>query len=219
MAEGQNAASKGEWENMKTALYARVSTTDHGQDVELQLTDLRKYAEARGWTIHKEYIDEGWSGAKDKRPALDELMRDARKRKVDVILVWRLDRFGRSMRHLILSLDELQALGVGFVSYKESLDLTTPTGRLMVHLLSAFAEFEREVIKERVKAGIVHARAKGVKIGRPACEVDRDAGIGLRDSGLSIRGIAKEMGLDKSLVLRTLHGVSKPSEIEATLTQ
>ena len=108
---------------------------------------------------------------------------------------------------------------MGFVSYKESLDLTTPIGRLTVHLLSAFAEFEKEVIEERVKAGIVHVKAKGVKIGRPACEVDRDALIGLRDSGLSIRGIAEEMGLDKSLVLRTLQVVSKPSEIEVTLAQ
>lgn len=189
---------------MKTALYARVSTTDHGQDVELQLTDLRKYADARGWEVHKEYVDEGWSGAKDRRPALDELMGDARKRKVDVILVWRLDRFGRSMKHLVLSLDELQALGVGFVSYKESLDLTTPTGRLMVHLLSAFAEFEREVIRERVKAGIAHARSKGVKLGRRSPEIDQEELRRLRASGLTIRAIAEKLNLKRSFVHKTL---------------
>ena len=137
---------------MKAALYARVSTLDKGQHVELQLRDLREYARARGWEIVREYVDEGISGAKDRRPALDDLMADARRRRVDIVAVWRLDRLGRSLRHLIGILDELHALGVGFVSIGESLDLTTPAGRLMFHLLGAFAQFEREIIRERVRA-------------------------------------------------------------------
>ena len=134
--------------------------------MELQLSDLRTYAGARGWKIFKEYIDIGRSGSKEQRPAFIRLMEDAKKRKVDIILVWRLDRFGRSLKHLIVSLDELRTLGEGFVSYKESLDFTTPTGRLMFHLLAAFSEFEKEVIKERVRAGLAHAKAKGRRLGR-----------------------------------------------------
>ena len=114
----------------KVAIYARVSTQDKGQDVELQLSDLRTYADARGWKVFKEYLDIGESGSKETRPSFSQLMEDARKRKVDIILVWRLDRFGRSLKHLIVSLDELKTLGVGFVSFKESLDFTTATGRL-----------------------------------------------------------------------------------------
>ena len=152
---------------MRVGIYARVSTLDGGQDTEVQLRDLRSYAQARGWTIADEYVDKGQSGAKDRRPELDRLMKDVRKRKVDLILCWRLDRLGRSLKHLILTLDELQSIGVGFVSYNENLDLTTSTGRLMFQLLGAFAEFERNLIRERVKAGLANAKAKGAKLGRP----------------------------------------------------
>jgi DNA invertase Pin-like site-specific DNA recombinase len=190
----------------KVALYARVSTQDKGQDVELQLSDLRTYADARGWKVFKEYLDVGQSGSKEQRPAFSQLMEDARKRKIDIILVWRLDRFGRSLKHLIVSLDELKTLGVGFVSFKESLDFTTPTGRLMFHLLGAFSEFEKELIRERVKAGVAHARAKGKRLGR-CPKIDekllrtvRDR----RDKGMSIRGISKELGVSKSLVHKSL---------------
>ncbi len=146
----------------RVGIYVRVSTLDKGQDVELQLSDLRAYATARGWAT-KEYVDIGESGSKERRPSFDRMMDDARKRKIDVILVWRLDRFGRSLKHLILHLDEIKTIGVGFVSFKESLDFTTPTGRLMTHLLAAFAEFEKELIRERVRAGVAHARTKGKK--------------------------------------------------------
>jgi putative DNA-invertase from lambdoid prophage Rac len=196
---------------MKAAIYARVSTLDKGQDTEVQLRDLRSYAQARGWVIAGEYVDKGQSGAKDRRPELDRLMKDVRKRKVDLILCWRLDRLGRSLKHLILTLDELQSVGVGFVSYNENLDLTTSTGRLMFQLLGAFAEFERNLIKERVKAGLANAKAKGAKLGRPSPEFDEDELIRLRKSGVTIRGIAERLNLRKSFVHKTLSNHSQIS--------
>ncbi len=190
----------------KVGIYARVSTLDKGQDTEVQLTDLRTFASARGWKVFKEYVDVGQSGSKEQRPAFNQLMEDARKRKIDIILVWRLDRFGRSLKHLIVSLDELKTLGLGFVSFKESIDFTTATGRLMLHLLGAFAEFEKEIIRERVKAGVAHARSKGKRLGRcpkineKLLRTVRDR----RDKGMSIRDISKELGVSKSLVHKSL---------------
>jgi len=191
----------------KVAIYARVSTLDKGQDIDLQLSDLREYAGARGWDIFKEYPDLGESGAKERRASFNELMDDARKRKFDIVLVWRLDRFGRSLKHLIVSLDELRTLGVGFISFKESIDLTTSTGRLMLHLLASFAEFERELIRERVKAGVAHARAKGKRLGRcPKLNSTLLRTIkDMRHRKVSIRGIAKELGVSKSLVHSAVH--------------
>jgi len=190
----------------KVGIYARVSTLDKGQDVELQLSDLRTYADARGWKVFKEYIDVGQSGSKEQRPAFNQLMEDARKRKIDIILVWRLDRFGRSLKHLIVSLDEVKTLGVGFVSFKESIDFTTATGRLMLHLLGAFAEFEKELIRERVKAGVAHARAKGKRLGRrPLIDTKLLRTIrDMRDKRISIRNISRELGISKSLVHKSL---------------
>ncbi len=188
----------------KIAIYARVSTADKGQDPEMQLKDLRQYASARGWKVFGEYVDKGESGAKDRRPQLNRLMEDARKRKIDGILVWRLDRLGRSLKHLILTLDELQSLGVGFVSYNENLDLTSSTGRLMFQLLGAFAEFERNLIKERVVAGLANARAKGKKLGRPAKTINVDKMIALRTQGYTLRAIADVMGVSHAFVNKTL---------------
>lgn len=190
---------------MQVALYARVSTIDKGQDTELQLRDLRKYADARGWTVFSEYIDK-CSGFKDKRPELDRLLEDARKRKIDGILVWRLDRFSRSLKHLITTLDEFRGLGVSFCSFSENIDLSSSTGQLLFHLLGAFAEFERNLIKERVKAGIANAKIKGKPIGR--CP-KIDTGLlrtleGMRGRGMSIRQIAEACKLSKSSVHKTL---------------
>jgi putative DNA-invertase from lambdoid prophage Rac len=150
---------------MRAALYGRVSTAD--QHPENQLAELRQYAAARGWTVTREYVDEGISGAKDRRPALDELLRDARRRKFDVIAVARLDRLGRSLKHLVVLLDELAALGVAFVSINEAIDATTPGGKLQMHLLAAMAEYERELIRERVRSGLARVRAQGKRLGRP----------------------------------------------------
>ena len=149
---------------MRAALYARVSTLD--QEPENQLAELRRYAAARGWEI-SEYVDHGVSGSQDRRRALDALLRDARRRRVDVLVCWRLDRLGRNLRHLVTLLDELHALGVAFVSLGEGIDCTTPAGRLQLHVLAALAEFERSRIAERVRAGLARAKANGKRLGRP----------------------------------------------------
>ena len=149
---------------MKAAIYARVSTLD--QEPENQLQELRRYIAARGWTAATEYVDRGVSGSKDRRPALDQLVRDAKRRRFDVVICWRLDRLGRNLKHLITLLEDLQALGVAFVSLAEGIDATTPAGKLQMHILGAIAEFERARIQERVKAGLARARAQGVRLER-----------------------------------------------------
>ncbi len=149
---------------MRVALYARVSTLE--QEPENQLAELRPYISARGWDA-REYVDRGVSGARDSRPALDQLLKDARQRKLDCVAVWRLDRLGRSLRHLVTLLDELQAIGVSFVSLNEGIDFGTPAGRLQVGILAALAQFERERISERVQAGLARARRQGKRLGRP----------------------------------------------------
>src|SRR5436309_9680276 len=154
---------------MKAAVYARVSTLD--QEPENQLAELRRYVEARGWTL-TEYVDRGVSGAKDRRPALDQMLADAKRRKFDVLVCWRLDRLGRNLRHLILLLDELHAVGIGFVTLGEGIDTTSPSGRLVLHVLGAIAEFERERLRERVLAGLQRARTQGVRLGRPRRRID-----------------------------------------------
>lgn len=153
---------------MRAALYARVSTSD--QTAENQLLEVRGYVAARGW-LAVEYVDEAVSGACEARPALDRLVKDARRRKVDVVVCWRLDRLGRNLRHLVTLLDELQELGVAFVSLAEGIDATTPAGKLQMHILGAIAEFERARIAERVRAGLARARANGTRLGRPKGEV------------------------------------------------
>jgi DNA invertase Pin-like site-specific DNA recombinase len=190
----------------KVGLYGRVSTTDKGQDPELQLKDLRLYANARGWKVFGEYVDKGESGAKDRRPQLDRLMEDARKRRIDGILVWKLDRFGRSLKSLVTTLEELRALGIQFVSYTENLDFSTPAGRAMANLIGVFAEFERDLIRERVRAGIQNAKSKGIRVGRRPLIDKRLLGTvrDMKGRGMSIRGISKELGLSKSLVHKTL---------------
>ena len=190
---------------MKAGLYARVST-NRGQDPELQLRELREYAAKRGWEIAGEFVDKGVSGAKDRRPELDRLMLLARTRKLDVVVVWKLDRFGRSLRHLVNALGELESVRVSFVSLHDNIDLTTPSGRLMFGVIAAMAEFERELIRERVKAGLANAARKGHYAGRPKVNrtADPDARVirKLRDEGQSYGEIANELGRSKSDVYR-----------------
>src|SRR5579864_2155409 len=152
---------------MKAAIYARVSTQD--QNCEMQLKELREYCQRRGWEITSEYVDNGWSGVKARRPELDRLMADARQRRCDVVLVWKLDRWGRSLAHLVQTVQELSGLGVRFVAVTQNIDTdeNNPRARLLMHLMAAFAEFERDLIRERVKAGVLNARAKGKQLGRP----------------------------------------------------
>ena len=146
---------------MRVALYARVSTKNNGQNPETQLVALREYAANRGFEITEEYVDLGVSGSKDRRPALDRMMKDARTRTIDAVLVTRFDRFARSTKHLVTSLEEFQALGVDFVSLGESVDTSTPMGKMIFTVLGAVAELERSLIKERVAMGLERARKEG----------------------------------------------------------
>ena len=187
---------------MRIGIYARVSTTDKGQDPGLQLGPLREHALARGWTIHKEYVDDGISGAKERRPALDQLMADAKRRLFDAVLVWRFDRFARSTRHLINALHEFRHLGIAFVSYQENLDTTSPLGEAMFTIIGAMAQLERDITRERVKAGVARARARGKQLGRPRKVFHRDQVEQLRSEGLSFRKIGKHLGISPALALR-----------------
>jgi DNA invertase Pin-like site-specific DNA recombinase len=184
---------------MRAAIYARVSTLE--QEPENQLAELRRYVDARGWT-GTEFVDRGVSGAKDRRPALDALLKDAKHRRFDVLVCWRLDRLGRNLRHLILLLDELTAVGVGFVSLAEGIDTQTPAGRLQLHILGAIAEFERERIRERVMAGLTRAKAQGVRLGRPTRRIPMDRVAAVR--GLPVREAAQRLGVSRSTAQRWL---------------
>jgi DNA invertase Pin-like site-specific DNA recombinase len=189
----------------QVALYARVSTIGKGQSTEVQLLELRKAAEQRGWVVFDEYVDEGESGAKDSRPALDRMIADAQAGKLDIVVVVRLDRAGRSLAHLMRLLDQLHAWGVGFVSLRDAgIDTTTATGRLMLQLVGAFAEFERNLLQERIKAGIARARAEGKHLGRPRRELDLRPAQALLDQGRSMREVANILEVSRSTLRRRL---------------
>jgi len=190
----------------RVGIYARVSTKD--QTTENQLLDLRKYCEARGWQIAAECIDHGISGAIDDRPQLKAVMDLARKRKIDTLLVWRFDRFARSLAHLVNSLEELRRLGVDFVSYQESVDTSTPQGRMVFGVMASLAEFERALIQERIKAGVRRAQTQGKRLGRPKTSVDPARAHQLRQEGRSLRQIASVLSIGKGTVERLL-GVSQ----------
>jgi len=191
----------------RVALYARVSTTD--QSTDSQLLDLRKYVLDRGWKIYREFVDEGISGTKDSRPALDQLMADAKKRKFDIMLVWRFDRFARSTRHLINALEEFRNLGIDFVSYQENIDTSSPLGSAIFTIISAVAQLERDIIAERVKAGLRRARENGKKLGRPRLAVDAGKIAALRAQGRSWREIAEELGIGKGTAQRAFYSLPK----------
>ncbi len=185
----------------RVALYARVSTLN-GQDPEMQLRELRAYVARRGWTIVDEYVDQGISGAKESRPALNRLIADAHRRRLDAIVIWKLDRFARSLKHLVNALADMEALGVAFVSLRDNLDLSTPSGRLMFQIIGAMAEFERALIQERVRAGLRNARAKGTRLGRPPRFVPSAEVARLRAQGLGWKKIAAKLECGVSTVLR-----------------
>ena len=187
----------------RVALYARVSTLN-GQDPEMQLAELREYASRRGWSITREYVDQGVSGSKESRPELNQLMADAHRRKFDAVLVWKIDRFGRSLKHLVNALADLCAYGVAFISFRDNLDLSTPSGRLMFQIIGAMAEFERSLIQERVRAGLRNARAKGKKFGRPRAQVDADRVAALRQEGLSWSQVCRALKVSKGSAQRSV---------------
>ena len=176
---------------MRVAIYARVSTKD--QSCGLQIRDLKAYCAARKFMIFREYIDAGESGAKNSRPELNNLMADARKRKFDSVVVWRFDRFARSTKHLLLALEEFRSLGIQFISYQENIDTTSPLGQALFTIVSAVAQLERDLIRERVNAGLRHARACGKQLGRPRRIVDRDEIVRLKAEGASLREIARRL--------------------------
>ena len=196
----------------RVAIYARVSTTNHGQDVTLQTRELEQFAEARGWQMVGAYIDAGVSGTKDSRPELNRLMADAHKRCFDVVAVWRFDRFARSVSHLLRALETFSALAIAFVSLSEQMDTTTPTGKMVFTVLGAVAELERSLIVERVKAGLRNARAKGKRLGRPPKSVDLAAVARLRKQGRSWRAIASHLGIGLATLHRASVGRSKSQE-------
>ena len=193
----------------RTALYARVSTAHNGQDPEMQLRELREYCQRRDWQITREYIDIGISGAKEKRPELDRLLSDAHHRRFDAVVVWRFDRFARSVSHLLRALETFRALGIEFVSLSEQVDTSTPTGKMVFTVLGAVAELERSLIAERVKAGLRNARAKGTRLGRPKAAVDAATIATLRRTGASWAKICRELGLSKGTAQRALWALPK----------
>lgn len=186
-------------ESARIVLYARVSTSGGHQDPEMQL---REYSERRGWHIFETYVDNGVSGSKESRPAMNKMMADAHQRRFDAVVVWKLDRFGRSLRHLVNALADLESLGIAFVSLKDNLHLSTPSGRLMFQIIGAMAEFERALIRERIRAGLRNARAKRKQLGRPRARVNESRVAALRASGVSWREIAKQLGVGVGAVYR-----------------
>ena len=193
----------------RAALYCRVSTINHGQDVGLQTRELRQFAEARGWQIFGEYLDEGISGAKNSRPELNRLMADAHKRRFDIVCVWRFDRFARSVSHLLRALETFKALGIDFVSFSEQMDTSTPAGKMVFTVLGAVAELERSLIVERVRAGMRNARAKGKRIGRPprtqlSLETRTAIAGSYAKEKTSLRTLAKRFGTSLATVQRCI---------------
>ena len=183
----------------RVAIYARVSTNS-GQDPTMQVRELREYCRNRGWRIAGEFVDSGISGATDSRPQLNRLMSDANRRRFDVVAVWDFSRFARSTSHLLRALETFSALGIGFVSLREQIDTSTPTGKMVFTILGSVAELERSLIGERVKAGLRNAKAKGKRLGRPplrelsATEV-RQLRRDRRKTGESFKKLAHRYGI------------------------
>jgi DNA invertase Pin-like site-specific DNA recombinase len=196
-----NVASGILQQSARAAIYARVSTIN-GQDITLQTRELEQFVQARGWCITGQYLDVGVSGAKDSRPELNRLVADAHRRRFDIVVVWKFDRFARSVSHLLRALETFSALGIGFVSLSEQMDTTTPTGKMVFTVLGAVAELERSLIAERVRAGLRNARAKGKTLGRPRTEVDPSLVSSLRSKGASWRDIAKHLQVGLAVVYR-----------------
>jgi DNA invertase Pin-like site-specific DNA recombinase len=197
---------------MRVAVYARVSSNGNGQSPEMQLRELREYIERRGWKLAGEYVDVGISGTKEKRPELDRLMADAHRRRFDVVVVWKFDRFARSVSHLLRALESFKAQGIEFVSFSEQMDTSTPAGKMVFTVLGAVAELERSLIVERVKTGLRNAKAKGKRLGRPKRIVDARKLAGLRAQGFGWKKISREMGIGVGTLYRLAREGSKIRE-------
>ncbi len=198
---------------IRAALYARVSTTGHGQDVGLQLDELRQVAAQRAWAA-VEYVDEGISGSQGSRPALDRLMADARAGRLDVVAVWRFDRFARDTRHLLVTMDEFRHLGVEFVSLREQVDTSTPMGKAMFTIIAAISELERDLLRERVVAGVRRAQAAGKHCGRPKVDLDLRPAQALLKEGRSLKETARILGVSRNTLRRRLREAGAWPETE-----
>jgi DNA invertase Pin-like site-specific DNA recombinase len=192
----------------RAGIYARVST-NNGQDPEVQLAEIRQFCKRRDWTTVQEYVDKGISGAKERRPALDNLLADCRRRAVDCVVVYRYDRFARSLRQLVNALEEFRALGIDFVSLHEGVDTSTPNGRLVFGIFASIAEFERELIRDRVKSGLALAKSRGKRLGRPRVNVDRLRIATLRNEGRSMAEICDVLGISKGTAQRAVLSLPK----------
>jgi DNA invertase Pin-like site-specific DNA recombinase len=195
---------------MRVAIYARVSTANNGQDPTMQTRELREYAERRGWKIFAEYVDIGISGTKETRPELVRLMGDAHQRRFDAVVVWKFDRFARSVSHLLRALETFRAQGIEFVSFSEQLDTSTPAGKMVFTVLGAVAELERGLIVERVKAGLRNAKAKGKQLGRPKKVLDTKRIASLRAQGVGWKRIAAELGVGVGTIHKASRGDAAP---------
>jgi DNA invertase Pin-like site-specific DNA recombinase len=193
---------------MRAAIYARVSTLNGGQDPSMQTRELEEYCQRRAWQVYETYVDNGVSGKKDSRPQLNLMMQDAHERRFDVVVVWRFDRFARSVSHLLRALETFSSLGIQFVSLSEQVDTSTPTGRMVFTVLGAVAELERNLIAERVRAGLRHARANGKTLGRPRKHVDYSKVSALRVRGMSWRKIAHELNASVGTVFASFRNSS-----------
>ena len=192
----------------RAAVYARVST-HNGQNPEMQLEEVRQYCQRREWTIVHEYVDKGVCGAKESRPSLDQLLTDCRKRAVDCVVVYRYDRFARSLRQLVNALEDFRALGIDFISLHKGVDTSTPNGRLVFGIFASIAEFERELIRDRVRSGLALAKSHGKRLGRPRVVVDRMKVAGLRKEGRSWTEICQTLGISKGTAQRAVLGLPK----------
>jgi DNA invertase Pin-like site-specific DNA recombinase len=201
----------------RAAIYARVSTSN-GQNPGMQLEEIRKYCENRGWAVTGEYVDMGISGAKERRPALDRLLRDCHRRLVDAVVVYRYDRFARSLRQLVNALEEFRALGIDFVSLHEGVDTSTPNGRLVFGIFASIAEFERELIRDRVRSGLASAKAKGKRLGRPVVVVDSIRVAALRSAGASWAKIGETLGVGEGTVRRAVQQSAKNPSAGGSVT-
>lgn len=193
---------------MKVVTYSRVSTSHHEQNPDVQVHELRRYCEARGWTIVEEVVDKGYSGGTDKRPGLSRLQCLVRSRQVDCVVVLKMDRLFRSLKHLVVTLDEWQALGIQFVATNDAVDFTTPSGRLLIGILGSLSEFEKSLLKERTLLGLEHARRQGKRLGRPQRH-SPEAIVELRLQGLSYREIARRLKTPMGTITAALKGAQK----------
>lgn len=197
---------------LRACLYGRVSTSD--QNPRMQIDELREFAARRGYEVVGEFVDHGVSGTRDRRPELDHLMAFAHRGKVDVVVCWRFDRFARSLKFLLLTLDDFRVRGIDFVSLQDNIDTSTPTGRLAFAIVGAVAEMEREMNRERTRSGIAAARRRGAQIGRPRVRVDVKVARQLLAEGRSIREAAKKLGVGASTLTRALRSTAPETPVD-----